>query len=339
MNIGITYNLKDDVSPGAILDNEFCEEFDTGGTIDALIHVFEKNGHNSVKLGSGIKIVDKIRSEKVDFVFNIAEGYSGRNRESGIPSILEMINVPYSGSDPLTLGMTLDKIVAKKIASQAGIPTPRYKVVKSIDELPSVENKLWYPLIVKPAWEGSSKGIYNSSRVSTNAELKESVGLLLGRYRNQPVLIEEYIEGREITVGVIGNARPQIIGTMEIMNKADFSEDFFYSLEVKRDWKNLVSYVSPPRLNPILERAIRHCAISAFKEFGCRDVARIDFRVSKHGRIFMLEVNPLPGLSPEYADLVIMAKKNGIQYNELVSAILNHALSRYEKSGSVAKTI
>ena len=333
MRVGITYNLKNELSPDAIIDSESFEEYDNQDTISALCGIFEKEGHEVVELGGDINIVEKIKEKKVDFVFNIAEGRHGRNRESHIPSILEMLNIPYSGSDPLTLGLTLDKVMTKKIALQAGIPTPRYKVVKTIKDLVAIEGKLLYPLITKPSWEGSSKGIYNSSKVFTRKELEISVRALLEKYSDQPILVEEYIEGREITVGVIGNDTPQILGLMEIVNKANPGGDVFYSLETKKNWKELVEYVSPPKLNRIFDNHIRYRALTAFKEFGCRDVARVDFRISeKYNKLFMLEVNPLPGLSPEYADLVIMVKSQGISYEGLVLSILKHALSRYRNT-------
>lgn len=329
MRIGLTYNLKDELSPAAIIDNESCEEFDTPATISAICGVLEKNGHEPVKLGGGgPEIVDKLRQEKVDFVFNIAEGYRGRNRESHIPAVLEMLNVPYSGSDPLTLGLALDKRMTKKIALQAGIPTPRYKAADTLRDVLAVEGRLTYPLITKPVWEGSSKGIYDSSKVFTRKELEISAELLFKRYPDQPILVEEYIEGREITVGVIGNSPPKILGLMEIVNKTG-SGDVFYSLETKRNWKESVEYVSPPALNRIFDNHIRYRALTAFTEFGCRDIARIDFKISeKYNKLFMLEVNPLPGLSPEYADLAIMAGKQGISYENLVLSILNHAILR-----------
>lgn len=329
MRIGITYNLKDELSPEAILNNESHEEFDTADTINAICDVFEKKGYTTLKLGGGAEVVEQLKKEKVDFVFNIAEGHRGRNRESHIPSILEMLNIPYSGSDPLTLCLALDKIMAKKIAFQAGIPTPRYSVIRKAEDSAAACSALSYPLMVKPAWEGSSKGIYNSSRVFDKTELKNSIDVLLKKYPEQPILVEEYIAGREITVGVIGNDPPHILGLMEVVNKASSGEDFFYSLEVKRDWKRLVDYVSPPDISSLLYKHITHYALAAFKEFGCRDIARIDFRVSRHERPFLLEINPLPGLSPDYADLVILSGKLGVEYKDLVLSILNHALSRY----------
>ena len=331
MKIGITFNVKDEVSPQAILDAEYCEEFDAWATIDAICNVFEKNGHSPVRLGWGKDFIEKIRTEKVDFVFNIAEGHFGRNREAHMPSLLEMLNIPYSGSDPLTLALTLDKIMAKKLAIISGIPVPGYKVVSKYEDVLAIKDKLKYPVITKPAWEGSSKGIYNFSKANDKNELTASVSILLKKYPNQPIIVEEYIEGREITVGVIGNKNPRIIGVMEIVNKHSPGKDFFYSIEVKRDWKNLVDYIIPPDRDTILNKHIRYYALLAFKEFGLKDIARMDFRISRNGDPFLLEINPLPGLSPEYADLVIMSKLYGIEYEKLVLGILNQAMSRYNE--------
>jgi D-alanine-D-alanine ligase len=337
MIIGITYNIKDEILPEAIINSEFCEEFDTPDTINAIRGAFEKRGHRTVRLGGDIRIVETLKRQRVDFVFNIAEGYRGRNRESHIPAVLEMLRIPYSGSDPLTLGLTLDKTLTKRVAFHAGIPTPRYHVIgKKGTTRPAIDS-LRYPLITKPAWEGSSKGIYDLSKVYDEWGLKKSVKLLFERYPDQPVLIEEYIEGREITAGVIGNDPPRILGLMEVMNKSKPGEDIFYSLETKRNWKKLVRYASPPRIDDSTMNRIEHYALSAFREFGCRDIARVDFKLSKDHKIYMLEINPLPGLSPRYADLVIMARKNKIRYEDLIMSIFNHALSRNRKTKEILK--
>jgi len=330
MRIGITYNLKDEISPGRIMNNESSEEFDSPATIKAIGDVFEKHGYTAIGLGGDLDVIEKIKRENVEFVFNLAEGLHGRNRESHIPSILEMMNIPYSGSDVLTLGLTLDKIITKKISAQAGIPVPRYIVAHTVSDTRDVEKKLEYPLITKPAWEGSSKGIYDNSKVYNKADLEENVKFLINAFPGQPVLVEEYIEGREVTVGVIGNTHPEILGVMEIASKVNPGGDVFYSLETKRDWKTLIDYKMPPELNRLLLNHLTYRALSAYKEFNCRDIARIDFRVSeKKNRLFMLEVNPLPGLSPEYGDLVIMAKMRGISYEDLIMSIFKHALKRY----------
>lgn len=339
MKIGITYNLKEQVFPDGELDKEQVEEFDSPQTIDAICSVFEKNGFETVRLGGDISIVDRIKETKPDFVFNISEGYCGRNREAHIPAVLEMLNIPYSGSDPLTLALTLDKIMAKKFALQIGVPTPRFTAVRKINDLANIDNKLQYPLITKPAWEGSSKGIYKTSVVYDFKRLNENVLFLLEKYPGEPILIEEYIRGREFTVAVIGSDSPKILGLMEVVNKINPGSDFIYSLEVKRNWENEVEYIASPNLNPLFIELLRYRAIHAFKEFGCRDIARMDFRISDNNEMYLLEINPLPGLSPGYSDLVIMAEKWGINYDQLIFSILNSAFSRCGVIPEAEKTL
>ena len=328
MKIGITYNLRQAPFSAETLASEYNEEFDSIQTINAICSVFEKNGFETVKLGWGIEIANILKKEKIDFVFNIAEGLCGRNREAHMPSLLEMLNVPYSGSDPLTLALTLDKIMTKKIVAQIGILTPNFIIVRRFNDLLNIENKLLYPLITKPAWEGSSKGIYNTSRVNNKKALEGNTVLLLEKYPDEPIIVEEYIKGREITVGIIGNGSPRVLGLMEIVKKDDPGSDFIYSLEIKRNWQNEVEYIVPPQIDKFLQERIRNYALLAFKEFGCRDFARLDFRIADNNQIYLLEINLLPGLSPEYSDLVIMAAKLGTNYEELILSILHSAFLR-----------
>lgn len=325
MKIGIACNLKDKY----FKDSEYSEEFDTIETIQAITEVLTEYGHDPIYLEASSEIARLVLEHKIDFVINLAEGYSGRSRESQIPALLEMLGIPYSGSDPITLGLALDKVLAKKIAHHCGVPTPDYLVAKSKEDLFDIDNKLKYPVITKPCWEGSSKGIYNRSKSVVLSELEENVKYLWDKYPHQPVLIEEYIKGKEITVGIIGNSNPQVIGVMEIANKNTADDDFFYSLETKRDWKKLVDYIVPIRLGPSLEDRIKQYALLLFEEFDCRDVARVDFRVSAQNEIFFLEINPLPGLSPQYSDLVIMSRKHNLSYEDLIYKIASCAFARY----------
>jgi D-alanine-D-alanine ligase len=329
MKIGLTYNLKEEALSGMSADDERGEEFDTIATIEGLCKVITSLGHNPVKLGFGPGILEKISREKVDFVFNIAEGQGSRNRESYIPAILEMAGMPYSGSDALTLGLALDKIVAKKIIRAAGVPTPAYRQVSGPSEVYLADKGLNYPLITKPSWEGSSKGIYNFSKSHTRAELDSNLSLLFSKYPGQPVLVEEYIEGREVTLGVIGNNPAFVLGIMEITNRGSSEKDFFYSLQVKRQWKELVDYTANPDISDSLLKEIKDYSLRIFKEFGCRDLARVDFKISRENKPYLLEINPLPGLSSEYSDLVILARRCGWRYEDLISEIINQALCRY----------
>ncbi|MFC1674948.1 ATP-grasp domain-containing protein [Candidatus Omnitrophota bacterium] len=329
MKIGITYNLKEHVIPQGELDSEQVEEFDSPQTIEAICSVLNKEGFSTSALGGGINIIEKLKAEKPDFVFNIAEGYCGRSREGHIPSILEMFNIPYSGSDPLTMSLTLDKLIAKKITSQAGILTPRYVTVKKKEDISGIEGCLTYPLITKPAWEGSSKGIYRDSKAEDRSAIERNVNLLLEKYPEEPVLVEEFIRGKEVTVAVIGNSPARVLGMMGISGKSKANGNFIYSIEAKRNWREEVEYSVPPDIIPSLKARLEECALSAFREFGCRDFARLDFRISEDGNIYLLELNPLPGLSPVYSDIVLMSYRLGLKYEQLIFSILDSAFSRY----------
>jgi D-alanine-D-alanine ligase len=241
-----------------------------------------------------------------------------------------MLEIPYSGSDPLTLSLALDKVISKQIAKQNNITSPDYFVVHRKEDVEKMPLRIKYPVFVKPAWEGSSKGIQQSSKANNYEDLKYYVNYLMDNYQNQPVLVEQYIQGEEFTVAVLGNEKPQILGIMRISPKIKDGTDFFYSIEVKRDWENLVAYECPAKISDSLRSELEKSALAAFKAFGVRDVARVDFRVDKSGVAHFLEINPLPGLSPKYSDIVIMVKKLGWSYDSLITAILNNAVSRYK---------
>jgi D-alanine-D-alanine ligase len=239
-----------------------------------------------------------------------------------------MLGVPYTGSDPLCLALTLDKDLAKRVVASRGLATPRHLLVERLAELPGGDapGGLRFPLIVKPAWEGSSKGVRLSSRVTAPAALREQAAFVLEGYGG-PALIEEFCEGEEFTVGVIGNETPRAIGVMQIRHRTLPPEEFLYSLEVKRDWENQVEYLVPPPLDAALLGRVEALAVACYRALGCRDVSRVDIRL-KGGVPNFIEVNPLPGLSPTYGDLPILAGRMGWAYPQLVLAIVRHALER-----------
>ncbi len=329
MRIGLAYDLKPQkTAPGGMLDEE-AEEYDPPKTIDALAAEIERLGHQVVRLGGGVAFLDNVRSAHVDFVFNISEGRGTyRGREAQIPSVLEMLGIPYSGSDPLSLSICLDKPSAKLVALSAGVRTPPYKVVRSLDELHDLQCGLpAFPLVVKPAFEGSSKGIHYSSRVETCDDLQRSVEAVLTAYR-QPALLEQFIPGTEITVGIVGNTPPRIVGVMEVVPRSGDAGNFMYTIEVKRNWRDLVFYRCPPDLPRECIQDIEDAALTMYKALDCRDMGRIDFRIDSQHRGFFLEANPLPGLG-DYSDLPIMAGMGGWSFSQLIEAILNPALERY----------
>jgi D-alanine-D-alanine ligase len=330
MKIGITYDLKVDQSPGADLPDDHQEEFDSPATVEAVANELRRLGHEVVKLGDGRELLEKLLATPPDFVFNFAEGQGvGRSREARVPAVLEMLGIPYSGSDPLTLAVTLDKDCAKRLVKSVGVRVPRGVTVMA-DDLTGVQRELdkqecGFPIIVKPAWEGSSKGIRAKSVVDRAADLPEAIRSL-SRDHRQPIMVEEYIAGDELTVGIVGNSPPRLVGIMRVV-PVEPTERFIYSLEVKRDFERQVRYEVPAPIGAATG-AVEQAARAAYKILGCRDVSRLDFRL-KNGIPYFLEVNPLPGLNPHSGDLVIMAKLAGWDYPQLIRTILQAAMERH----------
>jgi D-alanine-D-alanine ligase len=329
MRIGITYDLRADIPATPDTPDDLQEEFDSPETIESLAGVLRGLGHEVVKLGDGRELLEQLLVNPPDLVFNTAEGQGiSRSREARVPAVLEMLGIPYTGSDPLTLAVTLDKDCAKRLAASAGVAVPRGLVLSSsqngwhtCDNGSPLGN---FPLIVKPAWEGSSKGIRGKAVVDSSSELKEAVAGLQRDHR-QPVLVEEYIQGNELTVAVLGNPG-RVFGVMRVV-PVHPTDRFVYSLEVKRDYRRLVRYECPPPLPAPVLKAIEDAALTVYRVLGCRDVSRIDFRL-KDGVPYFLEVNPLPGLNPESGDLMIMARLRGISHAEVIETILQAALQR-----------
>jgi len=343
MRIGITYDLKTDgpsggAAPGLshhapaasaeLPPDDFQEEFDSPATIEAIASVLRGLGHTVLKLGDGRELLEKLLADAPDFVFNFAEGQGiSRSREARVPAVLEMLGIPYSGSDPLTLAVTLDKDCAKRLVQASGVAVPQGYVVCVEDELADLpaRHEVGYPAIVKPAWEGSSKGIRSKCLVRQATDLVEAIRSIRVDHR-QPILVEEFVQGDELTVGMVGNDPPRQIGIMRVLPNQP-TEHFVYSLEVKRDFRQQVRYECPASLPEATLETIARAARCAWKALGCRDVSRLDFRL-RDGIPYFLEVNPLPGLNPESSDLVILARLAGWTYEQLIEAILQAALER-----------
>ena len=331
MKIGLSYDLKDGVPRTEASPEDCLEEYDSLETVEAIARAIEAGSHSVVRLGGGRGFLTTILKENVDLVFNIAEGLGNhRSREAQVPSVLEMLDVPYTGSDPLCLAVCLDKALTKSLVALAGVSTPRWQVVNTADQLRTTDWRSFpVPAFIKPAHEGSSKGIRLASRADSPGQIAETAERLLERY-HQPVMVEKYIAGDEVTVGVLGNSPARVVGIMRVLPKMK-TDYFVYSLEVKREWESLVDYECPAVLEPGVTERITDAALTAFEALGCRDLARIDFRVACDGTPYFLEINPLPGLNPRSGDLPIMAGKMGWTHQALISAILDAALHRYQQ--------
>jgi D-alanine-D-alanine ligase len=255
-----------------------------------------------------------------------------------VPALLELLDIPYSGSDPAALSIALDKALAKRIVRQHGILTPNFIALATGKE--RLPKDLRFPLIVKPNAEGSSKGVHKTSVVDTEAELREAAREMIAKYE-QPALVESYIGGREFTVGLLGERRPKVLPPMEVVFLGG-EQHPVYSFEYKQDWSKKIRYDVPANLEPAQAKALERAARECFIALGCRDVARVDFRMDDQGKVYFLECNPLPGLTPGWSDLVLIAKAAGIEYDALIAEILSGAIRRYkerEREKRVAVTL
>ena len=279
---------------------------------------------------------NKFLETKPDIVFNIAEGFYGVSREAQIPSMLEMLNIPYTGSDTLTLATCLDKARTKEILSYHKIPNSKFVVASNISE--AEKAGLEFPLMVKPCWEGSSKGIFSSSFVKDKNELEREINRVVNEY-DQPALIEEFLPGREFTVAVLGNGNTAEALPIVEINFSEFPEDFvpIYSYEAKwiLDTKEnpLDVFSCPAKVAPELERKIKENVLRAYNVLRCRDWSRIDVRLDKNGEPNIIEINPLPGILPnpeENSCFPKAARTAGLNYTEMINKVLYVAAMRYK---------
>nr|WP_243426411.1 ATP-grasp domain-containing protein [Caldicoprobacter guelmensis] len=322
--VGLAFNLKKGIQ-GSVEDIE--AEYDSIDTVMAIKNALEATGCQVELMEADHTFLDKLKRTKVDIVFNIAEGLGGRGREAHVPAILSFLGIPFTGSDETTLCIALDKALTKRLLTSFRILTPKHQLISYQGE--RIRRDLKFPIIVKPNAEGSSKGISSMAVVDNMEQLKV---LLERNFRlySQPMLIEEFIPGREFTVGVIGNGpETRVFTPMEIVYKEDRNGRNIYSFDVKKDYKKYVEYVCPPDLSLELQRELMDIAGKVYRALQCRDFARMDFRMSKDNRFYFIEINPLPGLAPGYSDYPMIAEFCGVEYNTLIKMILNSALKRY----------
>jgi D-alanine-D-alanine ligase len=338
LRIGLAFDLVPAGAESWDGPDDRYEEFDKPETVAALAGVLRGLGHDVVLLGDGRALLARVLADPPDLVWNLAEGEGvGRCREARVPAVLEMLGIACTGSDPLTLAAALDKHVAKQLVAAAGVAVPRGLVVtpESLAEnaaaaaaahLADFAALVPFPWLLKPAYEGSSKGIRSRCLVDSAPQAEDVLRSLVSDYE-QPILVEEFVAGDEVTAGVIGTgSSARLIGTMRVVPR-NRDARFVYSIEMKREWSDNLDYEGPAALPQTALRRLEHAALCAYAALGCRDVARIDFRVRDEVPVF-LEANPLPGLAPGWSDLVILARGMGIDYPELIRQILDAALAR-----------
>ncbi len=327
LKVGFTYNVKR-VKPTLDGAEDREAEYDAPKTLQAIRDAIASYGHEVIDLEATAELPQHLAAAQPDVVFNIAEGFKGRNRESQVPALLELLDVPYTGSDPAALAIALDKVLAKRMVQTHGILTPGYLVMQTGKE--KLPKELRWPLLVKPVAEGSSKGVVAKSVCVNEQEVRDVAREMITKYR-QAALVEEYITGREFTVGLLGERRPRVLPPMEIVF-LDRSEKLpIYSFEMKQDWDNRIRYDAPAQIDDRTRRKLEEASRAVFYALGCRDVARVDFRLAPDGKLYFIECNPLPGLTPGWSDLCMVAKSAGLDYRMLIGEILSGAIRRYKE--------
>ena len=345
MHIALSHNLRDDSAcaepdpepPAPAPADDLYAEWDDIHTIHAVESALATR-HRVSLVNADLDAFAAFRELKPDLVFNIAEGLHGASREAQIPAMLDMLGVPYTGSDPLTLGNCLDKRRTKEILSYHRIPTPRFLTVDSPAQLPA---RLRYPLMVKPVLEGSSKGVTDQALVSDRKALVRQVEWVLDTYR-QSALVEEFLPGREFTVALLGNgAALRVLPIVEInFDTLPAGVNPIYSYEAKWLWDQeddpLQIFTCPARLEPLLHKQIEEVCRRAFTVMGCRDWCRIDVRLDARGLPAIIELNPLPGILPrpeQNSCFPKAARAAGLSYEEMILAVVEAAGERLNLQG------
>jgi len=312
--------------------SEFEVEYDPPETIELIRRGILDAGHDYAFVEADEKAYIELSRMRPDLVFNRAEGIRGESRESHIPAFLETLGIPFVGSNVLTTAICLDKPATKKILTYHRVPTPAFKVFHRHDQ--PTGGQLRYPVLLKPSREGSSIGVDLVNLVRDHDELRRRLRQMIETYR-EPILAERFISGREFSVGLLGNENPRVLPILEI----DFSKfppevGTVYGQRAKTIYDSSDNYVCPAAVTQEQRRIVEHIAVRAFRVLGCRDMARIDMRMDQQGRVFVLEINPLPGLDydvdkGELSFYPIMAHAAGMTFSEMIAAILEAAIQRY----------
>ena len=325
LTVGLTYDLRSRYLAEGYSEEETAE-FDSPATVEAIAGALEALGHHPVHLGSLYDLTGRLAAgERWDLVFNIAEGLYGLGREAVIPALLDAYRIPYTFSDPAVLALCLHKGFTKNVLRDMGVPTPDFAVIAGREDLQDLESlELAYPLFAKPVAEGTGKGVTSSSRIESPEALGSVCRELLERYR-QPVLVEEYLPGREFTVGIVGTGRrARALGVLEVV-LLPHAEQGAYSYTNKERCEELIEYRSPTDPEA---RAAEEAALRAWRALACRDAGRVDVRSDRRGVPSVIEINPLAGLHPTHSDLPMIAARAGLPYLRLIGEIVDSAGSR-----------
>jgi D-alanine-D-alanine ligase len=343
MKIAVLANLKKNVPLRAGAPPDEDVEYDREETVQAIIDSLQSVGHEAFFLEADESLLDTIRKTKPEFCFNISEGLRGDARESHVPAILEMLGVPYSGSRVLANAISLEKVIAKRIWRDRGLPTVPFQLFH--DPEAPLRSTLRFPLFVKPVREGSGKGVSPTSIVQNESDLRREARRIVQDY-HQPALVESFLPGREFTVGIIGNppsgrrrANPDLycpdgyhyFPVLEIDPTVGAGQGV-YGSEAKLiapGEEGSPVYTCPAAIPCALKKDMYRLTKSAAIAIGAVDCSRVDLRLDSEGHPYLLEINTLPGVNPAVSDLCIMAKAEGMSYEVLINEILNLAVERY----------
>jgi D-alanine-D-alanine ligase len=345
--VGLIVNMKKNVQLGEDAPPDALAEYDSPATVQALETALSFNGHEVIRLEGDETLFDRVRNVSPDICFNIAEGLRGDAREAQVPAVLEMLGIPYTGSKVLGHAISLDKAATKRIWRDYGLPTGPFQTFYDGNE--PLDPDLDCPLFVKPVHEGTGMGINRHSIVDNPKALKRQVHWVIETY-HQPALVEEYLSGREFTVGLIGNRiRPgethrnglydsngyHLFPILEIDSNVGAGNGL-YNTDAKSynpGEEEAPLYLCPADISIQLERELKNITVAAFEAIGALDISRVDFRLGRDGHPYLMEINTLPGLNPVISDICIMAETEGIEYNLLINEILYLAARRYAKEG------
>lgn len=342
--VALIANLLDDVQVDPDGPSDAGAEFDRLETIEAISRALESHGHRVNFLRADRTLPAKLVAINPDICFNLAEGMRGDGREAQVPALCEMLGIPYTGSKVVTNAISLDKTQTKRIWREAGLPTAPFREFSTVNGVRNTA--LRFPLFVKPAREGTGMGIDDSAIVRNNHELAERVGWVIRTYK-QPALVEEYLPGREFTVGFIGNPgptagryRPGLYGkhgfhwfpVLEIDTQSSVSPGIYGHSAKEQDLHTpgAPEYICPADIPDDLKRRLVDLTRRAAEALDVLDLGRVDFRMGAGGEPYLLEINTLPGLNPNLSDLCIMAEAEGVPYETLITEILYLAAQRYQ---------
>ncbi len=342
--VAVIGNIKDpnQPKPEGVPPDAFAD-FDTMETMDALRAAIETDGHSTVFLHADRELPYTLKKASPDIVFNMAEGLGGDAREAQAPALLEMLNIPYTASRVLTNGISLDKTLTKRIWRDRRLPVAPFQEFNIGDE--PIRPELKYPLFVKPAREGTGMGVDTKALVNTEAELRERAQYIIGVYKH-PALVENFLPGREFTVGILGRADAKLYSRRPEWYEKDGFHRFpileldtgntegpwIYTNEAKsKDVgpEGNEGFFCPAIVDPELEKKLQRLALRAHNIINALDVSRVDIRLDGEGNPRLIEINTLPGLTPGYSDLCLQAAAEGIEHTDLVLDILYLAAGRW----------